>query len=156
LEAVRHENDDDSVARDHESRDIADPVEYLALQTAWPGDVVKGFMADGLDPTCLSGTHLRLITDMSGPFLFGRDDLRSRARDHESRDIADPVEYLALQTAWPGDVVKGICSLGAIVDPVMVSKKFMADGLDPTCLSGTHLRLITDMSGPFLFGRQNQ
>lgn len=52
--------------------------------------IAKKFMADGLHPTCLSGTHLHDITNMSGPFLFGREDLRERVPIYDSQEAMRP------------------------------------------------------------------
>jgi hypothetical protein len=52
--------------------------------------IAKKFMADGLNPTCLSGTHLYDITNMSGPFLFGREDLRERIPIYDSQEAMSP------------------------------------------------------------------
>ncbi|KAJ5143813.1 uncharacterized protein N7515_002600 [Penicillium bovifimosum] len=47
--------------------------------------IAKKFMADELHPRCLSGTDLHDITNMAGPFLFGREDLRDRVRIYDSQ-----------------------------------------------------------------------
>lgn len=63
------------------------------LDTALATDFVmiaKNFMADGLHPTCLSGTHFHDITNMSGPFLFGREDLRERVPIYDSQEATRP------------------------------------------------------------------
>ncbi|KAF5858872.1 hypothetical protein ETB97_003621 [Aspergillus alliaceus] len=63
------------------------------LDTALATDfvmVAKKFMTDGLNPTCLSGTHLYDITNMSGPFLFGREDLRERVPIYDSQEAMRP------------------------------------------------------------------
>lgn len=52
--------------------------------------IAKKFMADGLHPTCLSGTHLHDITNRSGPFLFGREDLRERVPIYDSQEATSP------------------------------------------------------------------
>jgi hypothetical protein len=52
--------------------------------------IAKKFMADGLSPTCLSGTHLHDITNMTGPFLFGREDLRERVSIYDSQEAMRP------------------------------------------------------------------
>lgn len=45
--------------------------------------------------------------------------------------------------------------LALATDFVAISKKFMADGLDHTCLSGTDLYITTLTYGPLLFGRDD-
>ncbi|KAJ9216051.1 hypothetical protein DTO166G4_2295 [Paecilomyces variotii] len=50
----------------------------------------KKFIADGLNPTCLSGTNLQDITNMFGPFLFGREDLRARVPIYDSQEAMRP------------------------------------------------------------------
>ncbi|KAB8262541.1 hypothetical protein BDV32DRAFT_147463 [Aspergillus pseudonomiae] len=52
--------------------------------------IAKKFMADGLYPTCLSGTHLYDITNIYGPFLFGREDLRERVPIYDSQEAMRP------------------------------------------------------------------
>ncbi|KKK22844.1 hypothetical protein P175DRAFT_0501544 [Aspergillus ochraceoroseus IBT 24754] len=52
--------------------------------------IAKKFMADGVHPTCLSGTHLLDITNLSGPFLFGREDLRERVPIYDSQEAIRP------------------------------------------------------------------
>ncbi|CAG8903701.1 unnamed protein product [Penicillium egyptiacum] len=104
---------------------IVDP--YLATDFVM---VSKKFMADGLDPTCLSGTHLRLITDMSGPFLFGRDDLRSLSQIYDSSEAANPFYRIA----GPGGLKREILNWVRNVSTRVVSGDrviiiFMAQGL---------------------------
>jgi hypothetical protein len=63
------------------------------LDTALATDsvmIAKKFMADGLHPTCLSGIHLHNITNMSGPFLFGRENLRERVPIYDSQEAMRP------------------------------------------------------------------
>ncbi|KAJ5229421.1 hypothetical protein N7489_010129 [Penicillium chrysogenum] len=93
--------------------------------------VPKKFMADGLDPTCLSGTHLRLITDTTGPFLFGRDDLGPRSQIYDSSEAANPFYHIA----GPGGLkrkilnwVRNVSTRVATGDRVIII--FMAHGLD--------------------------
>lgn len=50
----------------------------------------KKFITDGLNPTCLSGTNLQDITNMFGPFLFGREDLRARVPIYDSQEAMRP------------------------------------------------------------------
>ncbi|KAJ5759793.1 hypothetical protein N7520_006949 [Penicillium odoratum] len=52
--------------------------------------ISKKFIADGLNPTCLSGTNIHDITSMVGPLLFGRDDLRQRVPIYESQEAVQP------------------------------------------------------------------
>ncbi|KGO47995.1 hypothetical protein PEX1_062180 [Penicillium expansum] len=52
--------------------------------------IAKKFIADGLHPTCLSGTNLHDITIMSGPFLFGREDLRDRVQVYDTQEAITP------------------------------------------------------------------
>lgn len=52
--------------------------------------IAKKFMADGLDPTSISGTHLSDIVNMSGPLIFGRDDLRERVPIYDSQEATRP------------------------------------------------------------------
>ncbi|OJJ42434.1 hypothetical protein ASPZODRAFT_76708 [Penicilliopsis zonata CBS 506.65] len=52
--------------------------------------ISKKFMEDGLQPTCLSARHLETITDMSGPFLFGREDLGRRVQIYDSQEARSP------------------------------------------------------------------
>ncbi|KAJ5282497.1 hypothetical protein N7505_000477 [Penicillium chrysogenum] len=56
--------------------------------------IAKKFISDGLNPTCLSGTHLYDITHMSGPFLFGREDLRERVPIYDSQEATTPFYQL--------------------------------------------------------------
>lgn len=56
--------------------------------------ISKKFMADGLDPTCLSGTHLQDITNINGPFLFGREDLRQRVPIYDNEEAMTPFYQL--------------------------------------------------------------
>lgn len=46
-------------------------------------------MADGLDPTCLSGTDLYTATSTYG-LLFGRDDLRKRTEVSNTIEATNP------------------------------------------------------------------
>lgn len=45
--------------------------------------------------------------------------------------------------------------LALATDFVAISKKFIKDGLDPTCLSGVDLYITTNALGPFIFGRDD-
>ncbi|CAG8183130.1 unnamed protein product [Penicillium nalgiovense] len=56
--------------------------------------IAKKFISDGLHPTCLSGTYLYDITNMSGPFLFGREDLRERVPIYDSQEAIAPFYQL--------------------------------------------------------------
>ncbi|KAJ5607869.1 hypothetical protein N7537_004488 [Penicillium hordei] len=56
--------------------------------------IAKKFIADGLHPTCLSGTNLFDITSTSGPFIFGRDDLRERIQVYDSDEATRPFYQL--------------------------------------------------------------
>ncbi|KAJ9230278.1 hypothetical protein DTO169E5_8513 [Paecilomyces variotii] len=54
----------------------------------------KKFITDGLNPTCLSGTNLYDITNICGPFLFGREDLRARVPIYDSQEAMRPLYRL--------------------------------------------------------------
>lgn len=47
--------------------------------------ISKKFKADGLEPTCLSGTDLFTTTSVHGPLYFGRDDLRGRTEVYNGK-----------------------------------------------------------------------
>ncbi|ODM22966.1 hypothetical protein SI65_00555 [Aspergillus cristatus] len=55
----------------------------------------KKFTADGLNPTCLSGTNLADITYMSGPLKFGRDDIRTPIRVYDNTEAQTPFYQLS-------------------------------------------------------------
>ena len=57
--------------------------------------ISKKFISDGLNPTCLSGTDLADITNMSGPLLFGRDDMRTRTQVYDSDEARVPFYQLS-------------------------------------------------------------
>ncbi|KAJ5622524.1 hypothetical protein N7528_005756 [Penicillium herquei] len=56
--------------------------------------IAKKLMADGFHPTLLSGTDLRDITSMCGPFVFGRDDLRERVQIYDEEEARTPFYQL--------------------------------------------------------------
>lgn len=56
--------------------------------------ISKKFKTDGLDPTCLSGRHLQNITNIFGPFIFGREDLRQRTQVYDNDEAFTPFYQL--------------------------------------------------------------
>lgn len=57
--------------------------------------ISKKFNADGLNPTRLSGTDLADITNMSGPLVFGRDDMKVRIQVYDSNEAQNPFYQLS-------------------------------------------------------------
>lgn len=66
---------------------------YLALATDFVM-ISKKFVADGLNPACISSTNLQDITNVYGPFLFGREDLRDRIQIYDDEEAMTPFYQL--------------------------------------------------------------
>lgn len=78
--------------------------------------IAKKFMADGLYPTCLSGTNLHDVTNMFGPFLFGREDLRERVPIYDSQEAMRP--FYRLETRrLKSHIMKWIRNVSGQVGP---------------------------------------
>ena len=83
--------------------------------------IAKKLMADGLHPLCLSGIRLRDITNMSGPFLFGREDLRGEVQVYDGAEDTTPfyrVDTHAIKKHvmnWVGNVSDRISSGDRII-----------------------------------------
>ncbi|KAJ5983223.1 hypothetical protein N7481_005322 [Penicillium waksmanii] len=56
--------------------------------------ISKRFIADGLNPACISSTNLQDITNVYGPFLFGREDLRDRIQIYDDEEAMTPFYQL--------------------------------------------------------------
>lgn len=74
--------------------------------------LAKKFKADGLDPTCLSAINILDTIEMSGPLLFGRDDLGRRIEIYTKEEAKRPF-YRIIRQGLKEEVARWIRRVSA-------------------------------------------